>query len=219
MVHLYALVRRPAAVPDVRGIDDGPLRTVPLDDGVEAVVSDTTNGVARSEDAILAHARVVEALADANDAVLPARFSGGAGSDDALRVGVAGRHEQIVDALDRVGGCVELGLRVLRPQDEAGSPAASGREYMRRRLEQVEQAQALARDVHGALADLARESTCQVVARGDVVLTAAYLLPRAGVEQFRSALQAAEAEAGDVTLVLTGPWPPYSFTLLEAGGA
>jgi gas vesicle protein GvpL/GvpF len=151
--------------------------------------------------------------------VLPARFSAGAANDDDLRAGAAGRHAQIAEALDRVDGCVELGLRVLRQQGEADGPAASGREYMRRRLEQVEQAQALAREVHGTLAALARESTCQVVARADVVLTAAYLLPRATVEKFRASLQAAEAEARDVTSVLTGPWPPYSFTLLEAGGS
>lgn len=219
MVHLYALVRQPAAVPDVRGIEDAPLRTVAVADGIEAVVSDTTHGSARSEDAILAHARVVEAVAETNSAVLPARFTGGAGSDDDLHAGVADRHDQIVAALDRVEGCVELGLRVLRQQSDAESPASSGREYMRRRLEQVAQAQAVARDVHGSLAPLARESTSQVVARADLVLTAAYLLPKAAVEEFRSTLQAAEANADDLTLVLTGPWPPYSFTLIEGGGA
>jgi hypothetical protein len=87
---------------------------------------------------------------------------------------------------------------------------------MRRRLQQVEQAQALAREVHGTLVELARESTSRLVARDDLVLTAAYLLPRAAVEQFRSALQALEAQHREATLVLTGPWPPYSFALLEA---
>jgi hypothetical protein len=88
---------------------------------------------------------------------------------------------------------------------------------MRRRLGQVEQAQAVARDVHGALAALARESSCQVVARGELVLTAAYLLLRERVEEFRAEVHAAEADARDITLVLTGPWPPYSFTLIEGG--
>jgi hypothetical protein len=216
MVHLYALVRQPAAVPAVDGIGDGALRAVALDDGIDAVVSDTTDGVAPSEDAILAHARVVDALAEANEAVLPARFAGGAGSDDELRAGVAAKREQIVAGLARVDGCVELALRVLRPAAAAASPPGSGAEYMRRRLQQVEQAQALAREVHGTLAELARESTSRLVARDDLVLTAAYLLPRAAVEQFRSALQALEAQHREATLVLTGPWPPYSFALLEA---
>lgn len=218
MVHLYALVRHPAALPDMRGIEDATLRTVPVDGGIEAVVSDTPNGAAPTENAIVAHARVVEAVAETNSAVLPARFTGDAGSDDDVRAGVARRREQIGAALDRVEGCVELGLRVLRHQRAADAPASSGREYMQRRLEQVEQAQAVARDVHGALAGLARESTSQVVARGELVLTAAYLLPKSAVDEFRSTLQAAEADAKDVTLVLTGPWPPYSFTLIEGSG-
>lgn len=217
MVHLYALVRQPAAVPSVGGIGDGSLRAVELDDGIDAIVSDAAEGVSQNEEAILAHAHVVEALGEANDAVLPARFAAGVGSDDALRAGVAGKREQIVAALDRVDGCVELGVRVLRPNGGADSRPTTGAEYMRRRLEQVDRAQALGRDIHGRLEGLARESTSRVVARDDLVLTAAYLLPRAAVEQFRSALQLVEAQHRGVTLVLTGPWPPYSFALLEAG--
>jgi hypothetical protein len=217
MVHLCALVRQPAAVPAVAGIGDGSLRAVELEDGIDAVVSDTADGAPQNEEAILAHAQVVEALGETNDAVLPARFAAAAGSDDALRAGAAGKREQIAAALDRVDGCVELGVRVLRQDGGAGSRPTTGAEYMRRRLEQVERAQVLGRDIHGKLAGLARESTSQVVARDDLVLTAAYLLPRAAVEQFRSALHVVEAEHRDVTLVLTGPWPPYSFALLETG--
>jgi len=40
----------------VRGTENDPLRTVPVFDGVEAVVSDTRNRASRSEDAILAPA-------------------------------------------------------------------------------------------------------------------------------------------------------------------
>ena len=217
MVHLYALVRRPAAVPSVGGIGHGSLRAVELEQGIDAVVSDTADAAPQNEEAILAHAQVVQALGEANDAVLPARFATGVESDDALRAGVAGKREQIVAALERVDGCVELGVRVLRPDGGADSRPTTGAEYMRRRLEQVGRAQALGRDIHQTLAGLARESTSRVVARDDLVLTAAYLLPRATVEQFRSALQVVEAEHRDVTLVLTGPWPPYSFALLEAG--
>lgn len=216
MVHLYALVRQPAAVPGVGGIAGGSLRAVELEEGIDAVVSDTTDGVAQDEAAILAHAQVVEALGETHEAVLPARFAAGVGSDDALRAGVAGKREQIVAALDRVDGCVELGVRVLRLEDGVDSRPATGAEYMRRRLEQVERAETLARNLRGSLAELARESTSQVVARDDLVLTAAYLLPRGAVDEFRAALQAVEAEHRDVTLVLTGPWPPYSFALLEA---
>ena len=218
MLHLYALVRHPAVVPDVNGIEDRPLRSVAVDGVIDAVISDTSQGVNRSDDAVLAHARVVDALAESNEGILPARFAGSTASDDALRASIAGRSEQILAALERVDGCVELGLRVLRREEAAEAPATSGREYMLRRLDEVGQAEALSRDVHGKLAGLARESTCEVVARGDVVLTSAYLVPRDHVERFRAALHELERIFPAATLVLTGPWPPYSFTLLEAGG-
>src|SRR5204862_2194121 len=105
MVHMYALVRHPAAMPGVRGIDDAPLRTSAAADGIDAVVSDTRPGPGGpTEAAILAHAHVVEAVAAANDSVLPARFSGGIAGDDELRQRPAGRREQSVQALERVGG-------------------------------------------------------------------------------------------------------------------
>ena len=181
MVHMYALVRHPAAMPGVRGIDDAPLRTSAAADGIDAVVSDTRPGPGGpTEAAILAHAHVVEAVAAANDSVLPARFSGGIAGDDELRQRLAGRRDQILQALERVDGCVEIGLRVLAEPREDRAQAASGSEYMRRRLDEIARAEQLARDLHEALASGARESSCNVLARRDVVLTGAYLVARAG---------------------------------------
>src|SRR2546429_2548789 len=102
MVHMYALVRHPAAMPGVRGIDDAPLRTSAAADGIDAVVSDTRPGPGGpTEAAILAHAHVVEAVAAANDSVLAARFFGGVARDDEVRQPPGGRRDPNLQALDR----------------------------------------------------------------------------------------------------------------------
>lgn len=219
MLHMYALVRHPAAMPGVRGIDDAPLRTSAAADGIDAVVSETRPEPSPpTEAAILAHAQVVEAVAAANDSVLPARFSGAIAGDDELRQRLAGRRDQILQALERVDGCVEIGLRVLAEPREDRAQAASGSEYMRRRLDEIARAEQLARNLHEALASAARESSCNVLARRDVVLTGAYLVARADLDDFHTTLREVERNLAGVTLVTTGPWPPYSFALLEADG-
>ena len=220
MLHMYALVRHPAVLPDARGIDDAPLRATGAADGIDAVVSETAvDPAAPAEAAILAHAQVVEAVAAANESVLPARFAGGLADEDELRRRLDARRDRILEALDRVEGCVEVGLRVLPESRKDELSAATGGEYMRRRLDEVVRAETLARRLHEALAAVARESTCNVLARRDVVLTGAYLVPRDELESFQATLQEAGRTLEGVTLVTTGPWPPYSFALLEADGA
>ncbi|MFL6019573.1 MAG: GvpL/GvpF family gas vesicle protein [Gaiellaceae bacterium] len=220
MLHVYALVRQPAAVPDVLGIEAAPLRSLEAAAGIDAVVSDRAQAAAApSETAILAHARVVEALTELNEAVLPARFAGEVPDEEDLRRRLHERRNRLLDALERVDGCVELGLRVLPQPSEKRPAASSGSEYMRRRLGDITRAEELAGELHGSLAAAARESTCNVLSRPDVVLTAAYLVARGDLDRFHAALEAVERRTAGVTLVLTGPWPPYSFALLEAGGA
>jgi hypothetical protein len=218
MLHLYALVRHPADLAETRGIGGAHLRAVPVDDQVDAVVSAMNGRTPATDDAILAHAEVVEALASSNDAVLPARFAGGVVDAADLRRRLDPQKKQLLTALDRVRGCTEVGLRVLQTAAAGGDEKRpqSGREYMQRRLSEVGRADKLARELHKVLAQLARESTHRVLAKSDIVLTAAYLVPREEADTFQAAIVAAEREWPEVTLVCTGPWPPYSFALLDA---
>jgi hypothetical protein len=218
MLHVYALVRKPANVPATAGIEDAPLRVVSVADEIEAVVSETNGAGAPGEAAILAHARVVEALAEANDAVLPARFAHGIADDGDLRQRLQGRRREVVDAFARVSGCVEIAVRAFRASP-AAEPAGSGRAYMQRRLEEVGSADRLARELESTLTPLARESASRVLASGESLVAAAYLVPRADVDEFRAAIESFERSRPGLTLVTTGPWPPYSFALLEAEAA
>ena len=53
--------------------------------------------------------------------------------------------------------------------------------------------------------------TSSVLETPAVPLSASYLVDRDSVEEFRAAVAALDDEHADVTLVCTGPWPPYSF--------
>lgn len=216
MVHVYALVRSPVALPATAGIDDAGLRAVSVGHAIEAVVSDVAGAPQPNESAILAHARVVEALAEANGAVLPARFGGGIADEAGLRARLEDRGAELEDAFARVDGCFEMGVRAFRVPFAAVEPAGSGRDYMQRRLREVGGAEQLAQELEEGLAPFARESTSRVLASGESLLSAAYLVARGEVDRFRDAVESFERARPGLTLVTTGPWPPYSFVLLGA---
>jgi hypothetical protein len=218
VLYVYAFVDAPAAVPAVPGIDSAALEAVGAA-GLDVVVSrHGSAALEASVAAIIAHARVVEAVAAQNGAVLPARFGGGQADADALRAAVQERAAELGAALARVRGCVELGVRALAPAAERVA-APSGAAYMRARLEQRDDTARRADELHAPLADLAREATRTVGATERLLLSGAYLVPENAVAEFRelvATLQTAHTELG---IVCTGPWPPYSFATAEGGSS
>jgi hypothetical protein len=185
-------------------------------DALDVVVSEHDSPVDAAEANVLAHATVVEAVAKTNDGVLPARFGGMHADEAALREAVVARGE-LQSTLERVRGCVELGLRVLA---EAPSlPAAtSGASYMRARLDQRRTLERLADEIHRPLAQLARDATVTVASTPRLLLTAAYLVERDRIEAVERELAGLQSQHPDLTVVLTGPWPPYTFAIAEGGG-
>src|SRR5205814_7824975 len=101
---------------------------------------------------------------------------------------------------------------------QAGSelPAASsGGEYMRGRLQEIRAAERVAEEIHDAVHTIARAETQQVLASAQLVLSAAYLLPRTEVDSLRTAVEKIGRTRPDLTFICTGPWPPYSFALVD----
>lgn len=214
MLYVYAFLERPASAPDVLGIDDASLQVETA--GELDVVVSRHEALPReaSEPAVLAHARVVEALAASNDAVLPARFGGVHTDAAALRAALADRRQELAAALARVRGCVELGVRALAPSAEPKA-ASSGAAYMQARLEQRRETERLADELHAPLAVRAREATCTVGATQRLLLSGAYLVPKDEVSAFTQLVEKLQDQHPDLGIVCTGPWPPYSFATSE----
>jgi glycosyltransferase involved in cell wall biosynthesis len=211
VIYLYAFAEWPVRLPDVVGLEGSALSAEEVD-GVAAVLSAVSREALRpTDEAVLAHARVVDALVDLNEAVVPARF--GRAFDDAerLRRATADRSDALRDALQQVRGCVELGLRAVPPEAApTGEVPSTGREYMRGRLAEQQRIERLGQDLEAPLAALARASTGMQTT--PQLLSAAYLVPRDRADDFRRVVRELERQHPGVALVCTGPWPPYSFT-------
>jgi hypothetical protein len=213
VIHVYGFVDELAELPAIPGLDDAPLEHRQVE-GVDVVLSRGTapQTAEVSREAVLRHAQVVEELMATSAAVLPAQLGRAFHDEEELAAALRPQTAGVARGLDRVRGCVEFGLRVI-PSEARAEQRASGGDYMRARLDELRRQDRLVATLHEPLARLARESTLD---RTGGELRAAYLVERAHVAEFRAAASRVEASP-DVTVVCTGPWPPYSFA--DAKGA
>jgi hypothetical protein len=213
VIHVYGIVEELDSLPPLAGVDDAPLERRRVG-GLELVVSCVPDRPSSEipRDAVLRHAQVVEELMSRSDAVLPAQFGPDFGDDAELAAAVGTRAPELERGLSRVRGCVEFGLRTLGEAERAeGGPAASsGTEYMRDRLAEEQQRERLLAELHEPLARLARATAVNAGASGSR-FTSAYLVPAENVAAFRDAVLRVESACPELTIVCTGPWPPYSF--------
>jgi hypothetical protein len=217
MLYLYAFVPRSATAPDVPGVGGRPTALVPLG-AVSALVGEVDGAIEPEEENVLAHSRVVDALADSNDAVLPVRFGRGFRDLDDLEATAGRLARDIEERLEEVRGCVEIGLHVVAPAQPAQTDG-SGLDYMQRRLRDLSLAEALADEIHAPLAEHARAATRTRSVGATALLRAAYLVPRDDVAWFKALVERAQRQRADLSFACTGPWPPYSFAALEPDGA
>ncbi|MGA9351605.1 MAG: GvpL/GvpF family gas vesicle protein [Anaerolineae bacterium] len=235
-MYLYAITNQPEEpVPPEPGLEGASLLSLAYQD-IAAVASPLTIvEVPPTEDNLWRHETIVEALM-ADRTVLPVRFGTVLADEAAIRAVLAAHHTDFVANLERVRGRVELGLRVLWISDfrfpifdcrlpitqsqieNRKSKIASGRAYLMARLEEEHQrqawrqrAEALVAELHTPLAQLATESTRQVLITPRLLLTAAYLVERDQVAAFRQEVEVLSAAYLTLRFLCTGPWPPYNF--------
>jgi hypothetical protein len=211
----------------VAGIEGARLATVRVD-GLAAVVSPCSrDAVPATEENLLRHEAVLEALM-ADRTVLPVRFGAVASDPDRVREALRERRAWCEANLERLRGRVELGLRVLWGEPEGANPGeacaapGSGRAYLLARAEEErqetacrEQARDLALRIHGPLERLAAESSYRLFVTARMLLTGAYLVERDRTDEFCHQVRALGSAHPSVSLLCTGPWPPFSFAAPE----
>ncbi len=182
------------------------------------------------ETAARGHDAVVQAAA-AVAPTAPMRLATVFRDDDGVRRTLAEQHDRISAVLDRVEGHEEWSVKVLtRTHDEPPTaPASSGAEYLRRRQEARQardddqrDAHVAAQQVHDALVGLAAASRRLPPQdprltghAGTMVHNVAYLVPRDLSDAFAAAVGDLTGDHREVLIDARGPWPPYSFAILE----
>ncbi len=243
-LYLYAITDRPEALlPAMSGLEDAPLCKLTYQDLTGVMSFVTTRQIQPTEANLWQHEAIVEALM-ADRTVLPVRFGTVFSNEATAQAELLTHQTDLIANLKRVRGRVELGLRVLindeqppsraalqeQAQDDerdavaptTSAPISRGRAYLNARQEEERQARAarqqaetLAAEIHTALAHLIVESVQQVLVTPRLLLTAAYLVERDRVEAFRQQIVTLSAAYPALSLLCTGPWPPYNFVDLQ----
>ncbi|GAA4097815.1 GvpL/GvpF family gas vesicle protein [Nocardioides kongjuensis] len=208
--------------------------TVAMDDFGEESLRRNLEDLDWLEKTVRIHDEVVREVALAAPTA-PMRLATVYFDDAGVRSRLREWYVDLADVLDRVEGCGEWSVKVLsaasRPR--ADGPASdgpiSGADYLRRKRSLAQQRQTqdtslaeAAGRIHEALALLARASRILPVQdprlsghRGTMVLNAAYLVPEPEHEAFAALVDRLGACDDRVLVDSRGPWPPYSFAMLE----
>ncbi len=192
------------------------------------------------------HHQVVERIHEAG-AVLPVTFGAVYPDRETLLAALAEQHDALLAQLEQLEGCDEWGVRLFADRqalqrlageypalqqikDEVAA-ASPGRAYLLKR----KLADELTGATEEARVDLARTSyerlaRCAVAGQSSpppqqtaeemgerAVLSATFLVQRAGSDQFLEEVQQLGEEQAGLRCEYSGPWPPYSFARLAEG--
>lgn len=243
--YLYAVARDTGTGPPggLSGVSGTPVRriahgglaayvsTVPLDRYGEEPLRRSMEDLDWLDEAARAHHRVVAAVA-ADGPAVPVRLVTVYAGDEQVRALLDRRRDGFEQALSRIAGRSEWGVKMYAAPDRAPEPEAPGTggpgaAYLRRRRaglrsreEMWRRAGVRAERAHDTLASVAvaarrhRPQDPKLSGRREaMILNGAYLVDDDRGGAFRHTVDELRAE-GD-HLELTGPWAPYSFAELD----
>ena len=211
----------------VRGIAGGEVRLLNAGD-FSVVVSDFAGEKAPvSRENVVAHAAVVQSTLE-HTTPLPFRF-GVVVTPAQLESFLTARHDALKARLDLVRGCVEMSVKVIsnsndgngrRLEEESNTledkPGTVFLLEKRRELRGSEaraaEAQALASWLQTKLGEVVRDTRVETNLTDKLLLASAHLVERGVVEQYRARLKSARLERPELNFLVSGPWPPYSFS-------
>lgn len=141
---------------------------------------------------------------------------------------------QLAEVLDRIDGRAEWSVKAYSERGASASGQAdeakptSGRDYLARRRQQA-QDQETASEQHVDAVEALHDQLAQIAVAGrhlsaqdrqlggytgEMLMNAAYLVGDEDAERFRALVEEQEPPAG-LRFAVEGPWPPYSFAVLD----
>jgi hypothetical protein len=230
-LYVYAIVARDTPLPPA-GADGAvaELGMVPWRELAAVTGRLDTDGAPLTMENVLRHEAVVEAARKRGPA-LPVRFGTVFRDPESVATALAEQYEPLAADLRRLGDKVELSLTALWAEPPSGDPPTDARRedgvpgkrgagalylYARaaetRREDAVRaRAQEVARDLDELLGGLALERRVSLLPTPRIAVRTAYLLDPAGVAAFRNGFEGVRRTRRELRVLLTGPWPPYSF--------
>jgi hypothetical protein len=221
----------PVEVVEHRGLA-GIVSDVPLDEFGEVALKQNLERLEWLEQVARDHDAVVQATTLVGPTA-PLRLAVICHDDTGVKERLDEWHDELVAVLDRVEGRAEWSVKVVVPPGPTPAAddvrATSGADYLRRKQAETQARQQRTTDagrigdeVHQQLVSrcvasrLLQPQDPQLTGRsGTMVLNGAYLVDVDEVDRFTELVRTLAEQYPDVTIESGGPWPPYSFAVLE----
>ena len=225
-VYLYCVLPEDAPPPATAGLDGAPLRALRAA-GVCVWVADVAAAPTPTLARIREHDRVIRSAMDAGLSPVPIRFGQVVADDQALKAHLAA--SDYPSRLERIRGAAEFGIRILDPtpppeadaadREEIASdaPVGAGAAHLRTLAARIHAAEArqsralaAARDLDDRLAEWVTESHIEATDQppGAVV---AHLVQTDAADAYGARAHELSHGHAPLRIIVTGPWPPYSF--------
>lgn len=230
-LYLYCLIDDAASIENViyngenEGISGTPVTLLCLDDFALLVSDFAGASVPVTRDNVLKHAAVVGGLLPFTTP-LPFRF-GTVATDSELDSFLAARSKALKAKQELVRGCVEMSVKIIwdrewtedtraKNMDKPGTAflAEKRREILGSEARAVE-AKRIARWLEDRLGDAVRDKAFRTNSTSKLLVTAAHLVPRESLDEYRTRLKNARLERPELHFLASGPWPPYSFANID----
>jgi hypothetical protein len=225
IICVYALVSPAPARLNVTGIAGEKLRVLTVG-RISAVVGAARRAPAPGVRNLRRYAAVIEAIAARAPGILPARFATTVADAEELSFILSSRRTALGRRLRAVRGRCQMTLRLMGsdPDDaefrgqtpvmarsgvRPRNGATQGTQYLRRRAEMAANERAIP-GFEPIRAAVQRFVTDERVEKRAGVVTVNHLIPRAAVDRYLAAVEAAAADTS-LRLMVSGPWAPYAF--------
>jgi hypothetical protein len=224
-IYAYCVVPREHLPPDsLTGVQDMAVESLSIADlGVWISRMERPEAAAES---IQAHNRVVEVAATEEVTPVPLRFGQWLHDEASLTKAITEKAGQYQDQLAEFAGCMEFGLRLIDPRAPGkaqvvhATTATSGIEYMQALRESsklAEHKRAAAEQVRvrvqEVLRDVVRSEREEADRTPHAVVTLSHLVARPHFDEYRERARTLRTMFPELRLLLSGPWPPYSFAV------
>jgi hypothetical protein len=238
--YVYAITASDAHLPEGVSSFGGPLCILPygeLGAVVSCIGTADVDGIepAPTAENLLRHERVVEAVCAGR--ALPVRFGTILPTPEAVAQAVAAQYHTLLADLDRIGDKIEMGIAALwqekvpfplgehNPEtsgrsspDMASADRHRGLAYLHSRQAEYRQTEAarekahtLARDLDAELRPFVLDCRRSLCPSARLALRDRYLVEHKRASAFQKAFDEVRQRHSEVQLLLSGPWPPYSF--------
>jgi hypothetical protein len=176
-----------------------------------------------SPEAIRGHDRVVRAVWAQATACLPVRFGQWVADARTLEARLEERRAELERGLTRVAGAGEHGVRISETRAESGGQPLverpnTGRAYLewlqardRSEEERARRGRALAGVLAASLEGLIRAERVDPLPADQGLVSVSHLVKRAREAEYGVGVERFRASRPDLSVLRTGPWPPYSF--------